>query len=99
MAKKLLLFKDLKKIIKEEASDDADEGEFGGKGPFELPEEHLAGMPVPKGGSSCANCMFLKMVGKQPHCMNELFKQWNGGSRIPTDDPESYCSDWYSTEK
>jgi hypothetical protein len=73
---------------------------FGGKGPFILPDEHIAGMVVPKGGSSCANCRFADVRDDGPHCTESNWVAWNGGeSRLPVDDPETYCSDWYQSSK
>lgn len=80
----------------ENASANDKQGEYGGKGKFELPSDHKAGMKVPYGGSSCANCKFLRMEEDGPHCEASYFVQWNGGNdKIPTDDPKSYCSDWF----
>jgi hypothetical protein len=74
----------------------ADDQNYGGKGKFELPADHQAGMKVPHGGSSCANCKFLRMEQDGPHCEASYFVQWNGGNdKIPTDNPEEYCSDWF----
>lgn len=71
-------------------------GQYGGKGPFELPPDHIAGVIVPKGGSCCANCEYLTMKEDGPHCHNTYWTKWNGGdSRLPVDDPETYCSDFW----
>ncbi len=49
-------------------------GEYGGKGPFELPKSHKAAMQVTKGGSSCKNCKF---VDAENHaCKNEYYIKW-----------------------
>lgn len=70
--------------------------EFGGSGKFELPDNHQAGMIVPKGGSSCATCKYFSEKNGENHCGNTYWIQWNGGdTRIPIDDPTTYCSDWY----
>jgi hypothetical protein len=72
----------------------------GGRGPFILPDTHVAGMRVPKGGSSCANCRFARKLKDGPHCMNTYWITWNGGqSRLPVDDPSTYCSDWYEPRR
>lgn len=69
---------------------------YGGKGPFELPPDHKAGMIVENGGFSCANCKFIEIRNDGPHCNSELFQKWNGNeSKLPVDDPETYCSDWF----
>lgn len=72
-------------------------GEYGGKGKFELPDNHNAGMKVPKGGSSCANCKFLGEDKKS--CGNKYWITWNGGdSKLPAPADE-YCSDWFEAKK
>ena len=72
--------------------------EYGGS-KFELPATHKAAMVVPKGGSSCANCQFSEMKEDGPHCNNHYFVQWNSGkSRLPVDDPTTYCSDWFEAK-
>lgn len=58
----------------------------------EYPKDHKPGMAVTKGGSSCANCRYLKPGLK---CGNEYFVKWNGGEKIPTKSAETYCSDWW----
>lgn len=58
----------------------------------EYPADHKAGMAVPKGGSSCANCKFYKGDMK---CGSEYFIKWNGSENIPADEPDEYCSDWF----
>ena len=69
---------------------------YGGDGPFQLPRDHEAGMRVPKGGSSCANCRFLDERDDGPHCKEENFVVWTAGeTRLPVDDPSTYCSDWW----
>ncbi len=73
--------------------------EYGGAG-FELPDEHRAATVVPRGGASCANCLFL--AGDRKSCTNEDYKAWNGGdarlldpkTRKPVE-PEEFCSDWW----
>jgi len=71
------------------------EGKFGGD-TFDLPPEHRAGMRVPKGGSSCANCKFLVPGNK---CKNEYWVAWHGGdNKIPAPADE-YCSDFYEPRR
>lgn len=61
------------------------------KGPVEYPKDHMPGMKVPKGGSSCSSCKYWD----GDDCENKYYRKWNGGSgEIPTD-PDSYCSDWF----
>lgn len=57
------------------------------------PADHEPGMRVPKGGSSCESCKYLKDA-KTRTCGNEYFIKWNGSSLIPAP-IDSYCSDWY----
>ncbi len=67
-----------------------------------LSADHQAGMIVPKGGSSCANCRFL--VGND-ECSEPNFIAWDGAmatppklkgsGKLPAPATE-YCSDWWS---
>lgn len=84
----------------EEYEDDYDDaekeenGEYGGKGKFELPDNHIAALQVPAGGSSCNNC---KYVDKDNHeCRNEYYIRWNGDDKKLPDLPlDEICSDWW----
>lgn len=68
---------------------------YGGAS-FELPPNHSAGLVVPKGGSSCANCKYGDSRTDGPHCTSSYWVRWhNGNSRLPVDDPETYCSDFW----
>jgi hypothetical protein len=59
------------------------------------PDDHKAGMRVPKGGSSCAVCEYLK----GPHeCGNKYFIQWNGSNRFEPAADE-FCCDWFEAAK
>jgi len=60
------------------------------------PEDHVPGMVVPKGGSSCAKCEYLGDDKKT--CTNEYFIKWNGSELIPAPIDE-YCSDWFDWHK
>lgn len=69
-------------------------------GEYRLPPDHLFGMPVPKGGSSCANCRFADGDGK--HCGNNYFQDWRQ-SLGHTEDPgllpapaDEYCCDVFA---
>lgn len=62
---------------------------------FVLPPGHKPAMRVPKGGASCANCKFASIKEDGPHCGESHFIAWNGGSRLPVNDPTTYCSDWW----
>ena len=57
------------------------------------PPDHKPGMEVPRGGSMCANCRFLKDA-RQKICGNQYFIKWNGSDKIPGE-ITAYCSDWY----
>lgn len=57
------------------------------------PSDHQAGMSVPKGGSNCAKCEYLKDKDKGL-CGNKYFIKWNGSDKIPGP-IDSYCSDWF----
>jgi len=60
----------------------------------EYPPDHKPGMEVPKGGSSCSKCEYLKEDGKS--CGNKYFIKWNGSALIP-EPIDEYCSDWFET--
>lgn len=66
----------------------------GGKGSLSFPQDHVAAMRVPKGGSSCSNCKF---VDKEAHaCKSAHYVKWNGGSgKLPDFGLDEICSDWY----
>ena len=66
---------------------------YGGRGTFELPDDHRAGLIVPKGGSCCANCRFVSADGKS--CGNKYWQKWSGGSRLPAP-ADQYCCDWWT---
>lgn len=68
-------------------------------GRFVLPAYHEPGMRVPHGGSSCANCKYFTWdQNSEPHCWEPHFAAWNGGTRLPVDDPNDYCSDWWQPD-
>src|ERR1700756_4557488 len=59
------------------------------------PEDHKAGMRVPKGGSSCAVCEYLK----GPHeCGNPHFIEWNESPKFEPPSDE-FCCDWFQAAK
>ena len=62
----------------------------------EYPKDHVAGMRVPKGGSSCAKCEYL--ADNKTDCTNGYFQKWNGGPEIPGKIDE-YCSDWFEPKE
>ena len=61
------------------------------------PPDHEAGMRVPKGGSNCAKCEYLKDAAKRI-CGNSYFIAWNGSNVIPGQ-IDAYCSDWFEPAK
>lgn len=62
------------------------------KGIAQYPDNHQAGMRVPKGGSSCASCEYLGE--SKTTCKNKYFIKWNGSNKLPAPADE-FCSDWY----
>lgn len=62
------------------------------KGKFTLPDNHKPFIKVVKGGSCCANCIFLS-VDKR-HCTNKYFIKWYGKDLLPKE-IDSWCSDFY----
>lgn len=65
----------------------------GGPGPFQLPADHVAAFRVPKGGSSCATCLFVSEDGER--CTNTYWVNWNRGDPLLPYPSDEYCSDWY----
>lgn len=72
---------------------------------FELPKDHVPGMRVPRGGSSCATCKYLDRSTMKT-CTSEFFIKagWEAsehgpakqaGSNIIPLRVDEYCSDWY----
>ncbi len=63
---------------------------------FNLPEEHKAGLRVPKGGSSCASCEYLGKDKKT--CTNKFWIAWHDNNpKLPLPADE-YCSDWWELD-
>lgn len=60
-----------------------------------LPANHKLGMRVPKGGSMCANCEYLKDAKT---CGNKGFIKWNGSGKLPAPSNQ-YCCDLYGHAK
>lgn len=59
----------------------------------EYPADHKLGMRVPKNGSDCKKCEYVK--GQE--CLNKIFVQWNGSNTIPAPVDE-YCCDMFETK-
>jgi len=52
-------------------------------------------MAVPRGGSSCATCVFYsKQGGRFGSCSSGDYYRYYGTSLIPCP-PNEFCSDWY----
>jgi len=62
-----------------------------------LTDDDIAGMRVPRGGSMCLNCKFLKDREKKI-CGEPGFVKWNGSEIIPGE-LDMYCSIWYEPRK
>lgn len=78
------------------------QGQYGGKGPFKLPADHVAAMKVPKGGSSCASCQFGQEDANTPfgaRCTEPNFIAWNGGNGALPAAADEFCSDWYRQQE
>jgi len=63
------------------------------------PKDHPVGMVVPKGGSSCAKCKFVRNAGLE--CVQKDFAKWFGGENasdvtLPAPANE-YCCDFFET--
>jgi hypothetical protein len=56
------------------------------------PADHQVGMRVPKGGSDCAKCEYVRDGGKA--CGNKAFVMWNGSDRLPAPADEFCCDFW-----
>lgn len=67
--------------------------EYGGKGPLTFPDDHVPAIRVPKGGSSCSNCMFVDAARHE--CKEPHYIEWNGGPKLPPLPLDEICSDWY----
>jgi hypothetical protein len=70
------------------------EGSGEGKLP-QYPRDHQVGMKVPKGGSECAKCEYLK--DNRKHCGNDKWVKWFGSSLIPAPIDE-YCCDFFEAK-
>ena len=55
------------------------------------PPNHKVGMIVPKGGSNCDKCEYLKSPQK---CGENHFVEWNKSDVIPAP-TDKYCCDFY----
>ncbi|HEX9641823.1 MAG TPA: hypothetical protein VGB13_10985 [Candidatus Krumholzibacteria bacterium] len=69
------------------------QNDYGGKGPLTFPADHVPAIRVPRGGSSCANCMFVDAARHE--CKEPHYIEWNGGPKLPPLPLDEICSDWY----
>lgn len=65
---------------------------YGG-GPFKLPQDHVAGLRVPKGGSCCANCRFL--APDKASCTEPNWVRWHANDPKLPAPADEYCSDFW----
>lgn len=61
------------------------------------PKGHEFGMGVPKGGSNCAKCEYLKDPEKHI-CGNFHFIKWNKSNVIPAKNMDEYCCDVFEAK-
>lgn len=59
------------------------------------PADHQVGMKVPKGGSDCAKCEYVRANGKE--CANKGFVMWNGSHKLP-EAANEYCCDFFEAK-
>lgn len=62
----------------------------------EFPENHQIGMKVPKGGSSCAKCVYVSEDHTQ--CGEKHFQEWNGSKDLP-EPADEYCCDFFKSKR
>ena len=65
--------------------------QYGGSS-YSVPDDHQAGLRVPRGGSCCANCKYWN--DEEQTCGNEYYKKWAETDKIPYP-PNEFCSDWW----
>lgn len=66
-------------------------------GEISYPKGHRPGTKVPRGGSSCASCKWVRPRDDgsgMANCASQYFQEWAGTNEIPVV-PDSYCSDWW----
>ncbi len=66
-----------------------------GAGKAIYPGNHKPGMKVPKGGSSCSSCKFVRENGTR--CANQNYQRWSGTGDLP-EPADEYCSDWWEPQ-
>lgn len=60
------------------------------------PPDHQMGMVVPRGGSACSKCEYVRNRGRE--CAQKDYINWNGSTYLPAPDDE-YCCDFYEPGK
>ena len=63
-----------------------------------LPPVGRWGEAVPKTGTHCSNCEYLKDAAKMI-CGEPNLIIWNGSNKIPSSSPDTYCSIWWEGKK
>ncbi len=66
--------------------------------------DHKLGLRVPRGGSSCASCQWVRHASDGPRCASALWQLWprdrgggGGKRRLPVKDATTFCCDlWRS---
>lgn len=59
------------------------------------PADHKVGMKVPKGGSDCAKCEYVR----DTDCANPSFVGWNYGQHKIPGDIHAYCCDFFEAKE
>lgn len=64
---------------------------------------HKLGLRVPRGGASCASCVWVRPAASGPDCTSRLWQLWprargggGGKSRLPVKDAATFCCDLWS---
>ena len=64
---------------------------------------HKLGLRVPRGGASCASCVWVRPAASGPDCASRLWQLWprargggGGKSRLPVKDAATFCCDLWS---
>ena len=66
--------------------------EFDNGAKLVYPGDHKVGMRVPKGGSNCAKCEYVRNDNQD--CAQENFIAWNHGPKLPLP-ADVYCCDFF----
>lgn len=63
---------------------------------IEVPDNHLIGMRVPKGGSSCLSCEYLS--DNKQACQNHYYQRFNNDKATLPAPADQYCCDFYEAD-